>query len=83
VTCREFATFIGDYLAGELAEDTRRIFDGHLRLCENCRRYVMSYAQTVKLGRRAFDDESEGLPSDIPEDLVQAVLSARRRANKP
>jgi predicted anti-sigma-YlaC factor YlaD len=83
VTCRDFATFIGDYLTGELAEDTRRFLDDHLQVCENCRRYLTSYVETMKLGQRAFDDESAALPADIPEELVQAVLSARRGLFKP
>jgi hypothetical protein len=34
----------------------------------------------VKLGKRAFDDEEAALPADVPEDLVRAILAARRSA---
>lgn len=78
MTCREFATFIADFLAGELPEPTQRTFRKHLEVCENCRRYLTSYAETVTLGRRAFEEEAASLPADIPEELVQAVLSATR-----
>lgn len=77
MTCREFATFIADYLAGEVADATRRAFDAHLEVCENCRRYLASYEETVKLGRRAFDDDCAPVPTDVPEELVQTVLHAR------
>jgi anti-sigma factor RsiW len=80
VTCREFTSFIADYLAGELPEPARGTFSRHLERCENCRRYLTSYEETVKLGQRAFDDESGPLPADIPDDLVRAVLSARDRS---
>jgi predicted anti-sigma-YlaC factor YlaD len=81
VTCREFTAFIADYLAGEMAEDARRTFAEHLEICENCRRYLSGYEQTVKLGRHAFDDEEASLPRDVPEDLVRAVLAARNRTS--
>jgi anti-sigma factor RsiW len=78
VTCREFATFLADYLAGELPDATRLTFDEHLAICENCRRYLTSYEETVKLGRRAFGDDSGDVPADVPDELVRAVLAAAR-----
>lgn len=79
VTCRELADFIGDYLAGELPPGAKATFEHHLDLCTNCRRYLTSYEETVKLGTRAFDDEDALLPSEVPEQLVQAILAARPR----
>lgn len=80
MTCREFADFIADYLSGELPLDIRAAFDQHLHLCVNCRRYLTSYEHTVKLGKRAFDDDATAVPDDVPPDLVNAILAARRRA---
>lgn len=77
VTCREFADFMADYLAGELAPELRQPFDYHLTLCANCQRYLASYRETVSLGRRAFDDEDAAVPAEVPEDLVKAILAAR------
>jgi len=51
VTCREFADFMADYLSGELSADARITFEHHLALCANCRNYLTSYEETVKLGR--------------------------------
>jgi anti-sigma factor RsiW len=79
VTCREFADFIADYLSSDLAPEARALFDRHLALCLNCRRYLTSYQETVKLGKRAFDDEDAPVPGDVPEELLQAILAARRR----
>jgi anti-sigma factor RsiW len=78
VTCREFADFISDYLSGELAPDVRTHFDDHLERCANCRRYLTSYDESVKLGTHAYDDDCAELPADVPEDLVRAILVARR-----
>jgi predicted anti-sigma-YlaC factor YlaD len=79
VTCREFADFIADYLSNELPAKVRTTFDDHLQVCSNCRKYLTSYEETVKLGKRAFDDEDAVLPPEVPEDLVSAILAARRR----
>jgi anti-sigma factor RsiW len=78
VTCREFADFITDYESGELSPDVLAAFDQHLSVCGNCRTYLTSYQETVKLGKRAFDSEESPLPGDVPDGLVDAILSARR-----
>jgi anti-sigma factor RsiW len=79
VTCRQFADFMADYLGGEVAADTRGQFDRHLSLCPNCRKYLESYEETVKLGKQAFEDDDAALPQDVPEQLIEAVLAARGR----
>ena len=79
MTCREFADFMADYLACELADPVRAAFDRHLALCPNCRRYLAGYEATVKLGQAAFDDGDAAIPADVPEDLVKAILDARTR----
>ena len=79
MTCRELADFIDDYLAGALPATTKSAFDHHLGLCVNCRTYLVTYQETVKLGKRAFDDDAATLPADVPEQLVQAILAARPR----
>lgn len=78
MTCREFADFMMAYMSDELPADTRTAFDRHLGLCANCRTYLTSYEESVKLGRRAFDDENAEVPPEIPADLVKAILAARR-----
>jgi anti-sigma factor RsiW len=80
VTCREFADFIMDYLSAELTPEVRACFEHHVSICVNCRKYLTSYEESVKLGRRAFDDDTAPVPADVPEALVKAVLAARRSA---
>ena len=80
MTCREFADFIMDYHSAELSSELRARFDHHLDLCANCRNYLTSYEETVKLGKTAFDDEHAELPADVPDELVRAILAARRSA---
>ena len=79
MTCREFADFIMDYLSGELSSESRAEFEYHLSLCSNCRLYLTSYEETVKLGKRAFDDEDATVPAQVPAELVKAILAAHPR----
>ena len=80
MTCREFADFMMDYLSGELSAERRAQFEEHLSRCDNCRKYLTSYEETVKLGKAAFDDDKGAVPADVPEELVKAILAARRSA---
>lgn len=77
MTCREFAEFLDAYLRGELAPAERAEFERHLVVCEACVNYLASYRETVRLAQLAFTDEA--LPADVPEDLVRAILAARKR----
>jgi anti-sigma factor RsiW len=63
------------YVDGELQGDQRRRFDEHLATCPECVRYLREYRATVHAGQSAYADE---LPADVPEDLVKAILDARK-----
>lgn len=78
ITCREFEDFLIDYLEGSLPPGQRRIFEFHLTICRECRDYLAAYRETMSLGKQAFDDPTAALPQDVPEDLITAVLAARR-----
>ncbi|MCC7179163.1 MAG: zf-HC2 domain-containing protein [Acidobacteria bacterium] len=78
MTCREFADFMMDYLSGELPEESRAPFERHLSRCANCHEYLAQYKHTIEAGRLAFTNPEEEVPADVPEDLVKAVLAARK-----
>lgn len=80
MTCREFTAFLADYLAGELPGSQRQAFHAHLAECPSCVAYMNTYQETIRLGRAAFRSGGQDVPEEVPEDLVQAILSARRRA---
>ena len=79
LTCREFAEFLMAYEDGELSAGERIRFDAHLAVCSDCVTYLSSYRATVALGRKAFPDEDAAAADEVPEELVQAILAARRR----
>ena len=74
LTCREVLDFLDDYVEGTLSEDRRRRFAQHLAACEACRGYLSQYADTIRLGRRAYSPTL----ADPPEALIRAILRARR-----
>jgi anti-sigma factor RsiW len=77
LTCRELVEFLADYLSGELPAPQRAAFNGHLAECPPCVAYMKSYDTVARLGRLAAAEDAP-VPPDVPEALVQAILSARR-----
>jgi hypothetical protein len=78
MTCKDVADFLGDYIAGVLAGDLRDVFDDHLGRCGNCQRFLAQYRDTISVGRDAFVDPEADAATEVPEDLVRAILSARK-----
>jgi len=79
MTCRELADFLMDYLNEDLPDDVRAAFDRHLALCPNCVAYVKTYRTTIEIGRRAFADDEADAGTEVPDELVRAILAARER----
>lgn len=74
--CRDFVQFLDDYFEGVLPAAERREFDKHMELCPPCVDYLRSYERTIDLGRRAC--EGGPVPEGVPDELVEAILAARR-----
>jgi anti-sigma factor RsiW len=79
MTCRELVDFLMDYLDGLLSEPERLCFEEHLGECPDCVAYLASYREAVRLGKEACTAGEDAIPSEVPEELVRAVLAARRR----
>lgn len=79
MNCREVVEFLMEYLSGELEADQRLAFEEHLEACPECVTYLQSYKEAVKLGKAVFKEPDEHAPDEVPEELVQAILAARRK----
>jgi anti-sigma factor RsiW len=77
MTCHEFTEFLLEYFSNELPAQQRAVFERHLVQCLSCRRYLQSYAQTVRLSKAALAEPEAPTPADVPEELIQAILTAR------
>jgi anti-sigma factor RsiW len=81
ITCRELIEFLHLYLDKELPSDRVEEFERHLSVCDSCVNYIKTYQQTIALGKAACRDWDAPVGEEVPEELVAAVLSARRREN--
>jgi anti-sigma factor RsiW len=78
VTCRELVDFLWRYVEEDLTPAERKTFDRHLAMCRSCRAYLDSYRKTIALGRTAYSNLDAEAPKDVPEEIIQGILAARR-----
>ncbi len=79
ITCEAFEDFILAYLDGDLTARQTFAFEMHLKLCRECREYLNAYRASMTLAKDALKrEEAAALPETVPEDLVKAVLDARK-----
>jgi anti-sigma factor RsiW len=81
MTCRQFTEFLIDYVDGSLAVGERATFDGHLAECPDCVTYLRNYEATIRLGKALCKEEHDAVGDEVPEELVQAILAAKRRGS--
>ncbi len=82
MSCQEITEFLADYLDGQLPLRQRLVFWLHLLVCRDCRRYLDSYATTIRLTRALGANSPAENLATVPEELVQAILAARENQPK-
>lgn len=80
MTCREVVEFLMAYLSHELSAEEQHIFDEHLALCPPCVNYLDTYRQTIRLSKEACRCPDGPAEDEVPNDLIQAILAARRQS---
>ncbi len=78
LTCEEFEEFVLDYYEGTLPARQNAVFRLHLLVCKDCQRYLAVYKRSIEMGKAAFDDPYTTVPETVPEDLVQAIVAAKK-----
>jgi anti-sigma factor RsiW len=79
ISCRELTEFLDDYIDGRLSAERRAIFERHLHICPECTAYLASYRETIALGKAAFEEPDDSALTIAPENLVRAILAARKK----
>jgi anti-sigma factor RsiW len=79
VICRELVDFLTDYVEGALSPAERKSFEDHFEKCPDCAAYVATYQTAIRLARAALRDGQEPVLPTLPEELVQAIQTSRRR----
>jgi len=82
MTCKEFIEFLFDYVSGELPKAQKALFEQHLSVCSSCVAYLSNYRDTLALSKAAFCEPEAPVPEEVPEELVSAILMARRAGGK-
>jgi predicted anti-sigma-YlaC factor YlaD len=77
MNCKEVIEFLADYLDRTLPWRQRLVFLLHLAVCRHCRRYLASYADTIRLASVLGRESLADVPP-APAELIQAILAARR-----
>jgi len=78
ISCREFENFVIDYLDGELNSRQQQRFESHLRMCRECREYLQAYKRAIDIDRAVCTMDDEAVPENVPEELIKAILEARK-----
>ena len=76
LTCEELVEFLDDYVEGKLPLARRAVFERHLETCADCRNYLVSYRETIRISAAALEE----LPVSeaLPEELIRAILESRK-----
>lgn len=82
LTCREFIDFIEEYRDKRLEKAVRSSFEEHLKLCPECERYLETYETSTEVLRKACCEDPESALSEAPEQLIQAILAAKKKSTK-
>lgn len=77
-TCRELVAFLYDYLLGGLGAAQTAEMNAHLAACPSCVAYLKTYEASIRMGRIALAASDDPVPTDVPEELLRAVLAVRR-----
>ncbi|MFX4222973.1 MAG: anti-sigma factor family protein [Thalassobaculum sp.] len=78
LTCAQFQETLDAYLDGELGGPARMTVDFHMRTCPACRRYLAAYSKVRETAIETLSADETAALDEIPEDLVSAIMSARK-----
>lgn len=71
--CQQITDFLSEYFEGQLGDEERRVFEFHMQACPECKCYLDSYRESIRLAR----DCAQPAPPP-PQRLIDAILAARR-----
>jgi len=79
IDCQSLESFVIDFLDDKLPEQTRLLFLKHIEECDHCDKYLQHYRQTIDLSKAALTENKLSETDKIPEELVEAILTASRK----
>lgn len=79
LTCQQITEFLADYVDGGLAPAQLHEFHRHLAVCPACVNYIETYKATRIAAKAAFTVADAENCSAAPEELIAAILAARKK----
>jgi len=81
LTCKQLIESLAEYVDGRLSLSHKAAFMLHLFCCAHCRAYLSNYETTIAASKQAFVKlEDDQCSVEVPEDLIQAILKARKES---
>jgi len=77
IDCKQVDEFLMAYIEKELPPSQMKVVDRHLLICPDCRRYIAEYRRTLDALNVSRLENEESL-AEVPQDLIQAILHARK-----
>jgi len=81
ITCQEVVEYLMAYVNDELSPAERAAMDAHLKVCPACVAFLATYKETLLYESAAFSQPD--LEEAMPEELIQAILKARKKNEGP
>ena len=75
IDCEQFEDFMLAYIEDELPPSQLKVFNRHIQVCPDCRRYIADYRRTLE-ALKVSKVADDGTLAEVPEDLIRAILDA-------
>ena len=76
--CQDTLEQLSEYLARNLSIEEANRFERHFAECPECREYLRSFQQVIRLGQAAWREPDDSVAANMPEELIQAILALRK-----
>ena len=76
LTCEEVDGFLYNFHEGNLSYAENFQFKLHLSMCSECKAYVQSYKNTIRISIAGFIKADP--VENVPEELMQVILKSRK-----
>lgn len=77
--CKELAYMLADYFDGSMDPRLREELDSHMKMCEPCMKFAMTYRTTCAKTRELRKDIEYRIPQDVRDRLENFVRAAARK----
>ena len=79
IDCKNLENFVVEFLDDQLPEHTKHAFLTHIKECEQCNDYLLSYKKTIDISKAAITENCSTGKTEIPEELVEAILAVSKK----